>query len=160
MQCFLGVIPFEELPFARLLGRSRYLPAGVLHFSLEGRVALCTGGCIGRGGLLLRRGCPHLLGAIGSDEVRETAEDLLTAYNRLGLRCGRRLAEGVCFAVWDGRRDRLLLGATSDARCYVSHEEDGLWFSSEAAVLSHPIAVTLGVFPYDSFQPKKHRKQD
>ena len=160
MRCFLGVVPFGAVPFVRLLERSRYLPAGVLHFSLEGRVALCTGGCVACDSLLLRRVPSSFLGAIGAEGVAEAEERLLAAYNRLGLRCGKLLAEGVCFAVWDGRHDRLLLGATSGARCYVSHEEDGLWFSSDVAVLTHPVAVTLGVFPYASFRMKKRRKQN
>ncbi len=146
MKCFLGVLPARTLPFERLMERSRFLPVSVLHFSLEGGVGLCKGDALGDSSLILGCGRTRWY-AVGERSATGEEEALRPAYSRFGKKCASRLAENVAFAVWDKRKGCLTLGGTGEERAFVSEERDGLWFSSVADVLFHPVAVTLGVFP-------------
>ena len=148
MRCFLGVMPVKEVPFEKLTERGRQLSAEALHFLAERRLALCLGDRL--------LPCPaHLLhiGVCGA----QSAEVLLRLYRRMGCACYSCLAPDVGFFLWDSTKAKLFLGGTGDRRCFVSQEEDGIWFSSEQGILLRAQPVSVGLFSYASFAQKKKK---
>ena len=148
MTSFLGVLPRGELPFAKLLERSRFLPSAVLHFSLEGEGALCTGDSLTEMSISAGPYPPALRYAVSTRAGNTAARELAFLYQKHGRRVRKYLPEGVAFALWDARRRLLFLGSTEGARCYASLEADGLWFSTERETLLRAVRLDVGIFPF------------
>ena len=138
---FLGLFMGDARARARFDARCAYLCAPVLHFSLDGCVALCEGA---RGDASPLPYAPHLFlatNACGAERVCH--ETLARLYLRYGKHLCAHLPCAAAFALYDSRKGALLLGATEGGKCYLEQTEEGVWFSSHPHLLRAPVPVDL-----------------
>ena len=121
--------------------RASYLYAPVLHFSLDGRMALCYGA---EENSFSARLYPHLFAAASAhSSVQLSIETLVALYQRHGKKLRTHLPFSAAFAVYDSRCGRLTLGGMGEEKCFLESVENSLFFSSESYLLRSPITVDL-----------------
>ena len=124
--------------------RASYLCAPALHFSLDGRVALCYAGSASLSALFTES--PSLFVATATKGGATLGNDTLTLfYRRYGKRLRRHLPLPTAFALYDARRARLLLGGTEGEKCFLEEGGDALFFSSDPTLLRTPVALDFAV---------------
>ena len=124
--------------------RAHYLCAPALHFSIDGRVALCHDMGVSPTDLLALH--PALFVATAAeDRVSLGIATVAVLYRRYGKRLRRHLALPSAFAVYDARRGSLLLGGTGGKKCYLEEVDGTLFFSSEPCLLRAPVPIDLAL---------------
>ena len=126
--------------------RAQYLCAPILHYSLDGLVALCYG----------EKEFSH---AYDTRESRffiatESKEKAISISEgtvaRLYRRYGKRLAEHMpwqtAFSVYDSKKGVLMLGGAQGAVCFTEYVRDVLFFSSDPTLLRDPTPSYFSVF--------------
>lgn len=120
--------------------RSAYLCAPILHFSLDGWIALAYGKWDGDMPATLY---PHLFVATASHSPAFSLGTSMLArlYFRFGARFYARLPYPTSFVLYDSHRATLYLGGTGGEKCYLEERDDAFLFSSEPHLLRAPIAA-------------------
>ena len=136
---FFGVWGEDREARARFDARAAYLYAPVLHFSLDGRLALCHGT---HKDPWLPVSHTHLFLATATrSPVAVTPDTLASLYRKHGKALRARLSSPTAFALYDSRKGRLLLGGTAGEKCFMEASGDTFFFSSEPYLLCRPIPV-------------------
>ena len=138
---FFGVFMGNARARARFEARCAYLCEPILHFSLDGCVALCHGMW---GDAAEPLPSPHLfLATAARGAERVSPETLARLYARYGKHLRACLPSLVSFALYDSRGGILLLGGTGGCKCYLEQTEEEVWFSSHPHLLRAPVPVDL-----------------
>ena len=141
---FFGVLGAKKEARARFEERASYLYAPALHFSIDGRVAICHDEGEGLEALAARS--PLFFVATASkNHVAQSGERLIGFYRRYGRRLRRHITCPTAFALYDVRRGALLLGGTEGEKCYVEEAEGAIFFSSDPWLLRAPIPIDFGI---------------
>ena len=136
---FFGVWGEDREARARVDTRAAYLYAPVLHFSLDGRIALCDGT---RADTLSPRIYPHLfLAAATHSSVAVTPDTLASLYRKYGKALRPHLSLPTAFVLYDSKKGRLLLGGTHGEKCFIEAQGNSILFSSAPHLLRHPVPV-------------------
>ncbi len=138
---FFGVWGEGREARAHFDARAAYLYAPVLHFSLDGRLALCDGA---HKDTLSPRIYPHLFLATAThSSVAVTPDTLASLYRKHGKALRAHLVTPTVFALYDSKKGRLLLGGTHGEKCFIEAQGNSILFSSAPHLLRRPMAVDL-----------------
>ena len=141
---FFGVFSDKSEARARFEGRAHYLYAPVLHYSMDGRVALCHDA----GRSLTELLCTHpalFVATAAGEQVSLGGATVAGFYKRYGKRFRRYLPAPAAFAVYDAHKGALFLGGAKGEKCYLEEADGALFFSSEPRLLRSPIPVDLAL---------------
>ena len=141
---FFGVFGEGREARAHFEQRALYLFCPSIHFSLDGRVALCHDGAKTLEELVLFS--PSLFaGTASHGHITLARSTLATLYRRYGKRLYRRLSSPASFALYDAKRGTLLLGGVHGEKCYIEESDGALFFSSVPTLLRAPIPIDLAI---------------
>ncbi len=141
---FYGVFSGSSAARARFEGRAPYLCAPALHFSLDGRVALCHDRIASLSALL--NATPSLFVATAArGGLSVGCASVVQLYRKYGKKMRRYLPVPAAFALYDAKRGSLLLGAAKGEKCYLEETGGAIFFSSEPYLLRAPIPVDLAL---------------
>ena len=141
---FFGVFSERSEARARFERRAPYLCAPVLHFSLDGRAALCHD-CGAALALCHPPPSSLFVAAAARGNIATSVAALAHLYRKYGKKMRRHLPAPAAFAVYDARKGALLLGGAKGEKCYIEEASGALFFSSEPYLLRAPIPVDLAL---------------
>ena len=141
---FFGVFGESREARARFEGRAVYLSASALHFSIDGRVALCHDSAKTLDALARSS---YLFFVATSSEGRASlgGERLSLLFRRYGKRLRPHIPCPCAFALYDPKRGMLFLGGAHDEKCFMEVEGDTVFFSSDPHLLRFPIPVDFAI---------------
>lgn len=141
---FFGVFGGSREARARFEGRTVFLSAPALHFSIDGRVALCHDGAktleelaIANAPFFVATACPH--------QAKLGSERLPLLFRRYGKRFKRYIPCPCAFALYDAKRTMLFLGGTHGEKCFMEEMDGAILFSSLPDLLREPIPVDFAI---------------
>ena len=127
---------FERLAF--------YLSRPVLHFSLDGRAAICHDGASTLEELSLPA-ASLFVGTASEGRVLVARSTLTALYRRYGKHLRRHITCPSAFALYDAKRGVLLLGATEGEKCYIEESHGAIFFSSARSLLRAPVPIDFAL---------------
>ncbi|MBE6656746.1 MAG: hypothetical protein E7609_07810 [Ruminococcaceae bacterium] len=141
---FFGVFGGEGGARSRFERRAEYLSSPTLHYSLDGKTALCYDGA--RTLEELDFPMPSLFVATAPrGDIKLGRITLATLYRRYGKHLRRYVSCPSSFALYDAKRGRLLLGGTHGEKCYIDETDGALFFSSDPTLLRAPTPIDFGI---------------
>lgn len=150
MAGFGGYAGYRKIPLALLEGLGDFLRQedGGLCLSAEGKIGFCYAPPKGKEPVIRRRlfgRKSFYLLCQSSEECPAAEEWLLYLYLRYGKEMRANIPFPCRYAVYDGARHRLLLGAT-EGRIYLKQKGNGVWFADRAGALPGAVAVETALF--------------
>ena len=119
--------------------RAEYLFAPMLHYSMDGVMALCYS----IKEAFLPVSDPWLFVATAGDGKGITVgrDTVRRIYRRYGKRLYAHIPFATAFAVYDSRKGKLFLGGTRGETCFIEQVGETLFFSSDPLLLRSPSAL-------------------